>query len=360
MSSTTTATSSATWQSLALELGPVTFAGCVCLERCEQGVRPWRLFRQVLPLYEPGMIARAASPAGVRLTFRSNTRRLGVQVRRLPESETHDPKRPMVFDLLVDGKMHARESREAADHRVEFADLPAGEHLIELYLPQRHIVAVSALEVDAGAAVWPHVDRRPRWVVYGSSITHCGEAAGPSETWPAIVANRFGLHLTNLGYGGNCHMEPMVARMIRDLPADYISLCVGINIMGQGSYNERTFRAGVIGLIQTIRDKHPRTPIAAVSPICSPPRETTPNRAGYTLSDTRLWVAQAVAALQEQGDDRVFAVSGLDVFGADLAQYLPDQLHPNAEGYRLLARNYSVAVMSKAFGLTPIGRDAAR
>ena len=57
--------------------------------------------------------------------------------------------------------------------------------------------------------------------------------------------------------------------MIRDLPADAIGLKLGIN-MTSGSVSDRTCRALAIGLIKTIRDGHPDTPLAVVSPICHP------------------------------------------------------------------------------------------
>ena len=68
----------------------------------------------------------------------------------------------------------------------------------------------------------------------------------------------------------------MIARMIRDLPADFLSMKVGINIQGGNTLNERTFRAAIIGFVQIVREKHPDTPFAVISPIYSPPRETTP------------------------------------------------------------------------------------
>ncbi|WP_246132382.1 hypothetical protein [Paenibacillus hemerocallicola] len=41
-------------------------------------------------------------------------------------------------------------------------------------------------------------------------------------------------------------------RLIRDLPAKLITLCVGINIYGFGSLNARTLRSSLIGFISII------------------------------------------------------------------------------------------------------------
>jgi hypothetical protein len=83
------------------------------------------------------------------------------------------------------------------------------------------------------------------------------------------VVRRRGLHLTSLGFGGQCHLDAMMGRVIADLPADYITLKLGINTIG-GSHSARTYPAAIVGLVQIIRDKHPDTPMALVSPRASP------------------------------------------------------------------------------------------
>ena len=79
----------------------------------------------------------------------------------------------------------------------------------------------------------------------------------------------------------------MVARMMRDMPADFLSMKVGINIYGSGSLSERTFQSAIIGFVQIVREKHPETPFVVISPIFSSFRETTRNAVGFTLEDMR-------------------------------------------------------------------------
>ena len=200
-----------------------------------------------------------------------------------------------------------------------------------------------------GASISPYADTRPGWVTYGSSITHCRTAEGPSFTWPAVAARKHGLNLTCLGYGGNCHLEPMIARMIRELPADFLSMKVGINIYGSCSLNVRTFQSAIIGFVQIVREKHPNTPFVVISPIFSPPRETTPNAVGFTLEDMRQEVAEAVQILKDLGDVNLHYLTGLELFGPDLAHLLPDDLHPNGEGYKIMGQNFVDKVAAKFF-----------
>jgi lysophospholipase L1-like esterase len=230
-----------------------------------------------------------------------------------------------------------------------FTELPAGEKLLELWLPQRGDFALRELEIDDYAMLRPYNDTRPRWVTSGSSITHCGEAASPSFTWPAVVARAANLNLTCLGYGGQCHLDPLIACIMRDLPADYFSICAGINIQGNSSLNARTFGPNLIGFVQILREKHPSTPIALISPIYSCDRETTPNLVGWNLQDYRAAVQSAAQTLQQNGDANLYYVNGLDLFGQELVDLLPDKLHPNAEGYKLMGENFLRHAAPKLF-----------
>jgi hypothetical protein len=231
----------------------------------------------------------------------------------------------------------------------QFQGLPAEEKLVELWLPQYVQFRLNGLELASRATISPYEDSRPRWVTYGSSITHCRAAESPSLTWPAIVARKHGLNLTCLGYGGNCHLEPMVARMIRDLPADFLSIKAGINIYGSGSLNPRTFIPTIIGFVQIIREKHPETPLAVISPIFSAFRETNPNAVGFTLAAMREEVAEAVKLMSDAGDSNIHYVDGLKLFGPDLAHLLPDELHPDAEGYKIMGEKFVEHVASRFF-----------
>lgn len=329
-------------QSLSLTDGPVSIEGAVSVEKTAQGIHPWRLPLDQRDLFEPSVVNKAAMPAGVRLTLVSDTSNVALDI--VPPGVEPDP--PWVFDLMVDGELHQRLAPGMEADTLAFTDLPPGQHHLELYLPSQYApVVIRALRIDAGATAQPLPDTRQRIVFYGSSITHCRHAAGPSETWPALVARRFDLHLTSLGYGGDCHMDPIVGRMIRDLPAACIGLKLGINMMGAGSASDRSFRALAIGLIQTIRDGHPDTPMAVVSPICHPPNETTPNAVGMTLELMRQRLAETCQLLRERGDQNLHYVDGLSLMGPDDVHLYADGIHPSAEGYRFLADAYAQKVM---------------
>ena len=315
--------------------------GHISLEVTEDWVQPWRIPHEQRELFPPeGMILRASMPAGVRILFESNTTLVAGRVAPCAEA------RPL--DLVCDDDLVGTVEMEGTAG-FRFEGLAAEEKRIEIWLPSHGPFRLESLELSDGATLAPLQDDRPRWIVYGSSITQCRQAASPTQTWPAVVARGRGLNLTCLGYGGNCHLDPMVARMIRDLPADFITVSCGINIYGANSLSERSFLPATIGTVQAIREKHPDTPFVLMSPIVSPPRDTEPNAVGFTLSMMRDQVEEAVRRLRAHGDGNVHYVDGLDILGPDLAHLLPDDLHPNAEGYRCMGRNFLEQVIPKVF-----------
>lgn len=324
------------------------FEGVVSLERGDGWVKPWRLPCDRLALFPPegALVDRAACPAGVRLRLRTNSPIIAVKV--LP-AETDRR-----FDLVIENDLVQTTTVAAGEELAEFTDLPAAERVVECWLPQSAPVAVTELLVDPDAEAEPAPDQRPKWTTYGSSISHCVSAHSPARTWPGVVARAQNVNLTCLGYGGNCHLETMVGRMIRDLPSDYISLKLGINVYGANSLGPRTFGAAAVGLVQLIREKQPEVPIALVSPIISSPRESVPSAAGISLEDMRETLIDVVCRLKSCGDEKVKYFDGLELFGTDLVEaYQPDNCHPNGDGYEIMGRNFSAAVAPWLFNGGP-------
>lgn len=268
----------------------------------------------------------------MRLAFRTNATELLLRIEKADDESS-------ALDLCCDGELVAS-ADIAGKEEIYFPNLPEGDKVIKLWLPQFGVFRLKEIQLNEPTHLARFEDDRERWVTYGSSITHCRTASSPTHTWPAIAAREHDLNLTCLGFGGQCHLDPMVARMIRDTPADFLSMKVGINIYGSGSLNERTFRPAIIGAVQIIREKHPQTPFVLVSSIFGAHRETEENKVGFTLPKMRAEVAAAVETLRAHGDENIHYVDGLEIFGPQDAHLLPDNLHPNAEGYALMGQRF--------------------
>ncbi len=318
------------------------FEGVVSFERGPNWIKPWRIpfaLGKLFP-FEDGLHTAAGKPSGARLRFQTESRRITLGLL--------SPKGECLFDLTLDGQILQTAKASPGQEQVVFDGLGDGAKTVEIWLPTNRPVALTGLHLDDGASAEPLEDRRVKWITYGSSITHCGSANSPARAWPALVARKHDLNLTSLGLGGNCHMEPMVARLIRDMPADFISLKLGINIYGAGSLSARSFQPALIGFVQILREKHPDIPLAVISCIISPSREKRPGNGGLSLEMMRDHIEEAVGRLRDCGDQKVFYFDGRLLLGEDLAEeYIPDGLHPSGDGYERLGENFSRVVLGE-------------
>jgi hypothetical protein len=230
---------------------------------------------------------------------------------------------------------------------------------------------------EAEVAASPAAPSRPRWVHHGSSISHCVEALTPTTTWPAIVALGADVDLLDLGLGGSCHLDQYVARTIRDEPADFISLKVGVNVINFDSMRERAFRPALHGFLDTVRDGHPTTPMVVASLIIFPIAEDTPGptvtdgASGWRTVDAsresrmgsmtarrcREIIAETVAQRRDAGDRNLHYLDGLALFGPDDVGDLPDGLHPNPRGYARIGDRFLAAAFGADGPFSPARRE---
>lgn len=369
---------------------PVTadlLRGAVELERTAHGVLPHRLPARARAQCADGQLAMAeAQPSGVRLAFR--TRATAVELDALRTTYAYrgaPPRRPGLYDLLIGGRQAGQaestggdvvtvdltdgssETRPGPVGTVRFTGLPEGDKDVEIWLPYNEITQLVALRTDA--PVSPAPDRgRKVWLHHGSSISHGSDAASPSTTWPALAASLGGVELTNLGLGGSALLDPFTARILRDLPADLISVKIGINLVNTDLMRLRAFGPAVHGFLDTVREGHPATPLLVVSPLLCPIHEDTPGpsvpdfsqlaegrlrfRAGgdpaeraagkLTLNSVRDELARLVR--QRAADDpHLYHLDGRELYGdADFAELpLPDELHPDAATHRRIGARFA-------------------
>ncbi|MFF4218167.1 SGNH/GDSL hydrolase family protein [Streptomyces nondiastaticus] len=362
--------------------------GALDVERTALGVRPHRLpswARKQFP--DPTLAMMEAQPSGVRLAFR--TRATAVELDVLHTKTVYKGIPPLpggAYDLVVDGRpagraeasggnvltidlaTQAAEMRPGPPGSVRFGGLPAGEKGVEIWLPNKETAELIALRTDAPVEAAPDSGRRV-WLHHGSSISHGTNAEGPTGTWPAVAAALGGVELVNLGFGGNALLDPFVARTMRDVPADLISVKLGINLVNLDLMRVRAFAPAVHGFLDTIRDGHPTTPLLVVSSVLCPIQEDTPGPGApdfeggklrfralgdpsdpsrLTLRVIRDELARIVAQRVAAGDANLHYLDGRELYGeADFAELpLPDEIHPDAAGLRRIGERFA----ERAFG----------
>lgn len=335
---------------------------------------------------DPQLTMVESQPSGVRLSFRTVATVIELVVHRSRMNFTGVPARPDgVIDLVVDGVpiAHATTSGGSSTtvdmttgERVtevdppstaRFAGLPATMKTVALWLPHNESVELVELRADAEVQPVEH-SARPVWLHHGSSISQGSNAIRPTGIWPAVSARLAEVDLVNLGFGGSALLDPFVARVIRDAPADVISIKMGINLVNTDVMRMRAFGPAVHGFLDTIRDGHPTTPLVLVSPIYCGIHEKTPGPGAFDLSaladgqlrfiatgdpadrargklalvDIRAELARVVASRQSS-DPNLHYVDGLDLYGEVDARLhpLPDALHPDAETHQLIGERFA-------------------
>lgn len=160
------------------------------------------------------------------------------------------------------------------------------------------------------------------------------------------------------------------------MPADCISLKLGINVVNHDLMRLRAFGPAVHGFLDTIREGHGATPLLIVSPILCPIHEHTPGPAAPDFSDGQLKfratgdfadaaggrltltiirdALQKIVACRRESDPNIHYLDGRALYGEEDHERLPlpDRLHPDTTTHRLIGERFS----DMAFGVgAPLG-----
>ena len=337
-------------------------------------------------------------PSGIRVSF--TTRATTVELHLHPTRVAYigfERDRGAV-DVFVDSHLHARHALTGGDlyeidmatgtgrlvagedEVIRIAGLPGRDAHVEIWLPHNEHVDLVGLRSDA--PLEPLDDTRPLWLHHGSSISQGSNAIAPSLIWPAVAARLGDVRLHNLGFGGSAMVDPFLARVMRDTPADLISIKLGINVVNLDAMRARSLVPAVHGFLDTVREGHPTTPLLLVSPIFSGIHERTPGpgsvdprsarsgglrfiatgnpddvvRGRLTLEVIRGLFEQIVGARSD--DAHLHLLDGRELYGREDAERLPlpDGLHPDTETHDLIARRFA----ARAFGGDgPLSRSRA-
>jgi len=337
-----------------------------------------------LPLYTDDlhlqalfMIDATRNTSGVRLEFRTNASKLKL---KLAASQLVFPGAPIAktaIDVEVDGTSAVTHEVAPSEIRtplssdsaaaegapeIEVATGNAGEWKdVKVWLPHNARTRIYGIDLDG--SVESAAPKGPKWLHYGSSISQSSEVDSPSQIWPAVAARSLGLHLRSLGLAGSALLDPFIADVILAEKPDVVSLKLGINIVNAASHNARTFPAAVNGLLDGIRRSLPNLPILLITPIHCPPHE---EGVGPTIFNAETFKATAsprpeefipmalnltmvrqqlgqIFANRSTTDSNLYLMAGPDLFGEADAHLLPDDLHPNHEGYQLMAQRFVTA-----------------
>lgn len=328
---------------------------------------------------DAGMERYVRFPSGVRLRFTTSAQIISLEVRvsKLVITGISEQLRPAAFDLLINGIENKTVTAENGNILRLTATAPAvfaetlevgetdllifdglgeSEKEIEIWFPTSAIVEVRKVFSDK-EITRSKKETRKSWLHYGSSISQCSEAVRPMDAWPMRASQLLNLDLRNFGLAGECQLDGFVARTMANLQADFISLKLGVNVVNADSMRERAFIPAVHNFLDILRERHSSTPILIISSITCPFHEECPGptmidgsrlfgqerspelaAGALTLARTRTLLENIVKI---RNDVNLHYMNGLELFNNLDQAHLPDNLHPDSVGYRMMGERFA-------------------
>jgi lysophospholipase L1-like esterase len=240
-------------------------------------------------------------------------------------------------DLYADGvyrdtAIAGRDSKPSfAQEHTFYKDRPRVDREITLYLPLYMPVKVLGIGIEADARVQPATRfalNKPI-VFYGTSITQGGCASRSGMSYQAILGRMLNIDYVNLGFSGNGKGEPELAAAVSAIDASAYVLD-----FAQNNPTVDSLRQVYAPFIETIRTKHPDTPVLVVTPIYASRESWAPDA---RLDGMRELIRSAAAQRIAAGDRNLQIVEGTDLIGPSRGAGLVDGTHPNDLGFEWMA-----------------------
>jgi len=283
----------------------------------------------------------AASPSGGRIRFRTDSNKLAIRLEYPgpPNMANMHAFGQTGVDLYLDGVYRSTavagedaKPKENAEHvYFDFTGKPRQEREVLLYLPLYKAVKVAGLGVEKDAHLArarPFAVARPV-VYYGTSITQGGCASRPGMSYQAILGRMLNIDFVNLGFSGAGKGEPEVARAVAEIDASCFVLDYA-----QNNRTVQSVREVYDPFLAILREKHPQTPIIAITPISSAREALTSTE----TQEMRDYIREAVSRRIANGDQHLQLVEGTDLLGPDRLDGLVDGSHPNDLGFEWMAQ----------------------
>ncbi len=163
-------------------------------------------------------------------------------------------------------------------------------------------------------------------VYYGSSITQGGCASRPGNSYQALITRMLSCDHINLGFSGNAHGEPVIAKYIASLEQSVFVCDYDHNSVNPQELWERHYP-----LYETFRKAQPKTPVIFVTrPDFHPDNNDEVER--------RKAVIATYERAKANGDENVYFIDGATIFDGEFRDSCTvDGCHPNDLGFSRMA-----------------------
>ena len=277
--------------------------------------------------YNEEHYARSFATAGVVLEFDTDSESLSLAVTCRKGSSRHW----FVHSVFVNGERIGELRGKYAEKEIAEAEeswsLGAGNKRVKIIFPWSSGSYIRALELDDGAA-FVAVKPAKTALIYGDSITHGYDAKLPENSYASILAEHLGMNCINKAIGGAV-FRPDMAVLKDAVEPEIITVAYGTN--DWSGVNNEKLEANATGFFAALRANYPHTPIVMLAPVWRGDwQRERPAVAFRQIPEIFEKIAAQVG--------NAYVVDCFDAIPHDKANYSPDVLHPNSDGFAHYAK----------------------
>lgn len=304
---------------------PELFHGIASISKTETGYYPERMTPELLAFYSSeNESIRAHCPAGVRISFFSNTSEIQIDLKFGRNAR-------MIYstDIVIDEQklLTFTPETECDSYAFTLKSSEPGEHLYEIWLPNMCETEIADLQIDDGASLVPLVPAEAPLVFIGDSITQGMTSSSPSRCYAALLSRSMKKDLINLSIGG-AEMKKELGMSAQAYPWDAAIIAFGVN----DCFHKRSlddFKSDTHGLLQALSHRK-NAEIYILTPI---PYLGDSEEPENTLEVFRECIRRTAADFPN-----VIVIEGTELLPHE-SRYFTDGIHPNDDGMKLMAEN---------------------
>lgn len=280
-----------------------------------------------------GVADRAARSAGVRLRFKTNSKRLGLKVnfKKALQFPAQSAVSTKGFDVYTNGEylvsvIPQNNSDLSYEQLVELGS--NSEKDIVMYFPYNAVIDVMQIGLDKNAVIKESEDYPISLpiVFYGSSITQGFCVSRPGNVFSAMVSRKLNADYINLGFSGVCRGELPMAEYLASLKKSVLVCGYDHNEQCAADLEKRH-----LSFYKKFREMDKETPILFVS---------SPNSIckGEIMYERMKIVEKTYKYALENGDNNVYFIDGQTLYPDEIRfDCSADAIHPNDLGSYMIA-----------------------
>jgi len=226
--------------------------------------------------------------------------------------------------------------------------LPYDPKLVRVLLPWRPPVKLHNIQGEISPPA-EHQTPSLTYLAYGSSITHGNNSMSANGMFARRTAERLGVDLINLGFGGGAHCEASLAHYIAERDDwDFATLEMGINMVGWLDVSD--FAERVMEFIKPIVHAHTDKWIFCI--------DMFPFYMDFDLNSEKNHAYRAVVreTVAELASPKLVHIDGRDML-RDTRGLCADLVHPSPAGMEEISQNLTARIQRVMGPVSILGRD---